>query len=51
MKRQLSKKAKLSIFETVFVPIRTYGYESWTVTERVRSQVQAYEIRFLQRIE
>ena len=28
MKRKLSKKAKLSIFKTVFVPILTYGYES-----------------------
>ena len=35
---------------TVFVLILPYGYESWAVTERVRSQVQAYEMRFLQRI-
>ena len=28
MKRQLSKKAKLSVFKTVFVPIITYGHES-----------------------
>ena len=28
MKRELSKKAKLSIFKTVFVPIFSYGYES-----------------------
>ena len=29
MKRELSKKAKLSIFETFFIPILTYGHESW----------------------
>ena len=51
MRRELSKKAKLSIFKTVFVPILTYGHESWVVTERVRSQVQASELRFLRRIE
>ena len=28
MKRELSIKAKLSIFKTVFVPILTYGHES-----------------------
>ena len=28
MKRELSKKAKLSIFKAVFVPILTYGHES-----------------------
>ena len=50
MKRELSKKAKLSIFKTVFVPILTYGHESWVMTERVRSQVRASEMRFLRRI-
>ena len=34
MKRELSKKAKLSIFKQVFVAILTYGYESWVMTER-----------------
>ena len=51
MKRELSKKAKLSIFKTAFVPILTYGHECWVVTKRVRSQVQASEMRFLQKIE
>ena len=34
MKRELSKKAKLSIFKTVFVPILTHGHESWVITCR-----------------
>ena len=51
MKRELSKKAKLSIFKAVFVPILTYGHESWVLTERMRSQVEASEIRFLRRFE
>ena len=51
MKRELSKKAKLSVFKAVFVPILAYGHESWVMTERVRSQVQASEMRFLRRIE
>ena len=50
-KRDLSKKANLSVFKTVFVPILTYGNESWVMTARVRSQVPASEMRFLQRIE
>ena len=50
MKRELSKNAKLSIFKTVFVPILIYGHESWVMTERMRSQVQASEMRFLQKI-
>ena len=51
MKRELSKQAKLSIFKAVFVPIFTYGHQSWVMTERVRSQGQASEMRFLRRIE
>ena len=51
MKSELSKKAKLSIFKAVFVPIFTYGHASWVMNERVRSQVQASEMRFLRRIE
>ena len=51
MKRELSKKANLSVFKAVFVPILTYGHESWFMTERMRSQVQASEMRFLRRIE
>ena len=50
MKRELSKKAKLPIFKAVFVPILTYGHESWVMTKRARSQVQASETRFLRRI-
>ena len=52
IKRELSKKAKLSIFKAVFVPILTYGHESWVMTKRMRSQVlQASKMRFLRRIE
>ena len=51
MIRELSKKAELSTFKTVFVPILAYGHESWVMTERVRSQVEASEMRFLRRIE
>ena len=53
VRRELSKKAKLSIFKTVCVPILTdtYDHEYWLMTERVRSQVQPSEMRFLQRIE
>ena len=47
LKRELSKKAKLFVFKSIFVPIFTYGLESCNMIERVRSQMQASEIRFL----
>jgi len=43
-KRELSNTAKLSVFKSVFVPILTYGHESWVMTEKILSQVQAAEM-------
>ena len=51
MKRELRMKPKLSVFKSVYVPILTYGHESWVMTERVRSRVQAAEMRFLRGVE
>ena len=63
MRRELSKivkgchetriveKGKALNLQKSFVPILTYGHESWVMTERMRSQVQASEMRFLRRIE
>ena len=49
-KRELSHKAKLSSYRSIFVPILTYGHEGWVMTERTRSQVQAAEMSFLRRV-
>ena len=46
IKRELLNKAKRSIFKIIFVPILIYGHECWVMTERVRSQVKASEMRF-----
>ncbi|KAK0144601.1 putative uncharacterized transposon-derived protein F52C9.6 [Merluccius polli] len=48
--RELSRKAKLSIYQSIFVPALTYGHELWVVTERTRSRVQAAEMSFLRRV-
>ena len=49
-KRELSRKAKLSIYWSFFVPTLTYGYEGWVMTERTRLRVQAAEMSFLRRV-
>ena len=46
-KRELSNTAKLSVFKLVFVPILTYGHESWAMTERILTQVQTPKMGFL----
>ena len=49
-KRELSRKAKLSIYRAIFVPTLTYGHESRVMTERTRLRVQAAEMGFLRRV-
>jgi len=49
-KRELSNIAKLSVFKSVFVPIFTYGYVSYVMTERRLSQLQAAKIGFLRKV-
>uniref|UniRef100_A0AAV2JNG5 Reverse transcriptase domain-containing protein n=1 Tax=Knipowitschia caucasica TaxID=637954 RepID=A0AAV2JNG5_KNICA len=50
VKRELSRKAKLSIYRSIFVPSLTYGHELWVMTERTRSRIQAVEMSFLRRV-
>nr|XP_054604743.1 uncharacterized protein LOC129165490 [Nothobranchius furzeri]XP_054604744.1 uncharacterized protein LOC129165490 [Nothobranchius furzeri]XP_054604745.1 uncharacterized protein LOC129165491 [Nothobranchius furzeri] len=50
VKRELSHKARLSIYRSIYVPILTYGHELWVKTERTRSRIQAAKISFLRRV-
>ena len=50
VKKELSQKARLSIYQSIFVPTLTYGHELWVVTERMRSRIQAAEMSFLRRV-
>ncbi|KAK3540973.1 hypothetical protein QTP86_007687 [Hemibagrus guttatus] len=50
VKKELSWKAKLSIYQSIYVPTLTYGHELWVMTEKVRSRIQATEMSFLCRV-
>uniref|UniRef100_A0A8C6M4A0 Reverse transcriptase domain-containing protein n=1 Tax=Nothobranchius furzeri TaxID=105023 RepID=A0A8C6M4A0_NOTFU len=49
-KRELSQKARLSIYRSIYVPILTYGHELWVMTESTRSRIKAVEMSFLRRV-
>ncbi|KAK3519394.1 hypothetical protein QTP70_027533 [Hemibagrus guttatus] len=36
VKKELSRKAKLLIYQSIYAPTLTYGHELWVMTERVR---------------
>ncbi|TWW59091.1 hypothetical protein D4764_06G0006210 [Takifugu flavidus] len=50
VKKELSRKAKLSIYRSIYVPVLTYGHHHWVMTERTRSRIQAAEMSFLRRV-
>ncbi|KAK3542727.1 hypothetical protein QTP70_000092 [Hemibagrus guttatus] len=50
VKKELSRKAKLSIYQSIYVPTLTYGHELWVMTERVRSRIQAAKMSFLRKV-
>ncbi|KAK3571461.1 hypothetical protein QTP86_012091 [Hemibagrus guttatus] len=50
VKKELSLKAKLSIYQSIYISTLTYGHELWVMTERIRSQIQAAEMSFLRRV-
>jgi len=50
VKKELSQKAKLSIYWSIYVPTLTYDHKLWVVTERTRSRIQAAEMGFLRRV-
>ncbi|KAK3551286.1 hypothetical protein QTP70_013947 [Hemibagrus guttatus] len=48
--KELTRKAKISIYQSIYIPTLTYGHELWVMTERIRSQIQAAEMSFLHRV-
>ncbi|KAK3534690.1 hypothetical protein QTP86_020345 [Hemibagrus guttatus] len=50
VKKELSQKAKLSIYQSIYVPTLTCGHVLWVTTERIRSRIQAAEMSFLHRV-
>lgn len=50
VKRELSLRAKLLIFQSISVPVLTYGHELWVVTERTRMREKVAGMSFLCRV-
>ena len=50
VRRELSRKVKLLIYRSIYVPTFTYGHEIWVMTERKRSRIQVAEMDFLYRV-
>ena len=47
----IPQKVKILLYKTILRPVLCYGHESWTLTKRTRSRVEAAEMRVLRLIE
>ena len=50
VKREVSHKAKLSIYWLIYVPALNCAHELWVETIIMRWQIQAAEMSFLQQV-
>lgn len=50
VKRELSWRAKLSIYPSVYIPTLICGHELWVATKRMRLQIQAAKMSFNRRV-
>lgn len=46
-KKEVSRKTKIIVYKTIFKSVLLYGSESWTLSKRMASKVQAIEMKFL----
>lgn len=46
VKSKLSGKAKLSTYQSLYIPNLTYGHKLWIMTERMRLRLQSTKMTF-----
>ena len=49
-KKEVTKNNKIQIYKTIFLPILTFGAETWIMLEKHESKVTASEMKFLRKI-
>lgn len=49
-KKEVSTKTKMSVYDSVFVPILIFGCESWVLNKKHKSMLQSMEMKYLRKV-
>ena len=50
-RKELSESTKIKVVDATMIPVLMYGYETWSLTKKQQSKVQAIQMNVLRRIE
>jgi hypothetical protein len=50
-KKEVTRKSKLIGCITTYIPLVTYGCESWPLSFKCNSQLQAHDVRYIRKVE
>ena len=49
-KKEVERKTKLQIYDSIYIPTLLYGSESWVVNKKVESRMNAAEMKALRKV-
>ncbi|CAH2003424.1 unnamed protein product [Acanthoscelides obtectus] len=48
--KKISRKSKMMVYKTIFIPTLIYGSEGWVLTNRLKSKIQAVDMKFFRKV-
>lgn len=49
-KKEITQKTKITVYNTVYKPVLTYGCETWNISKQMKSKIQTLEMKYLRAV-